>query len=660
MLFEHSIRRIGDKFKYFIENIGIVKTSTYAKEDRNFQLLYDIQPTCGVEFLDNYVKFGDGYMSCLHVYNVPERLLRNWMFSLFNKPNVIAIIDIETLDTNEVKDNINRAMSEYESRLTDNYGKRSIEKEAAETYARLDALLDEVNLLGNPMKGLNIRIFVYGQTFAEYQDNLMFTMQGIDQDGFSKYGVNLNEQGNEYQAFFLPVSVQNKTLSSRKGLPSPAKTTAFGLPFHYVGWIDPNGFYFGDTPPSAGEGVVCFDPYKLDRYRKSYDGICFGDKGSGKSTTLKLIIENQIARGNKVRIIDVTGEFTSITKRYGGIVINMDGTGGKLNPLEILRMEEDDSLNYMNHIAKMAVMFQLKNPQADQSIIDLYKVLLKDIYIKKGILSVNEKGETDYEGITGLASEVYPIFSDVQKELKKLISKLEGEAEKKESSRINVEKYMVIKATVDDIVNNYGRIFDCHTTIGNMMDADIISFDIRALSNMEDTIFDMQLFNVLTMAYDSCMDIGMKMKELWDNREIDKQDVIHHTIYIDECHKTINSQKHFAVRRMLDIMRQDRKYFIGVWLATQNIADMFPNSNNISDELKTLFSLCQYKIIFKQDYKAVELIEKVFGNQITPTQREQIPYFGKRDCLLNFDIITIQMTTRLISDEKLKYYGGGA
>ena len=142
---------------------------------------------------------------------------------------------------------------------------------------------------------------------------------------------------------------------------------------------------------------------------------------------------------------------------------------------------------------------------------------------------------------------------------------------------------------------------------------------------------------------------------------ISAEDVVHHTIYIDECHKTINSRKPFVVRRMLDIMRQDRKYFIGVWLATQNIADMFPDRNSVAaDDLKTLFSLCQYKLIFKQDYKAVELIDEVFGAHITPAQRAQIPNFGKRDCLLNFDIITIQMTCKLLSDEKLRYYGGGA
>ena len=162
------------------------------------------------------------------------------------------------------------------------------------------------------------------------------------------------------------------------------------------------------------------------------------------------------------------------------------------------------------------------------------------------------------------------------------------------------------------------------------------------------------------MAYDSCMTIGIDMKKKYDNRQINLIDVVHHTIYIDECHKTINSTKIFAVRRMLDILRQDRKYFIGVWFATQNIADMFPNSNDISDELKTLFSLCQYKMIFKQDDSAVDLISKVLGSRITPYQLAAVPRFAKRECLLNIGLNTIQMTCKQLSESRLKYYGGGA
>lgn len=658
-IIETSIRNGIDRARYIIENTGFIKSQTHCNDDRDLKLLYDIQPACGVKFRDKHVEFGDSYMSCIHVYAAPPKLVRNWMFKLFNKSNVIATIDIETKNDDEVKDNINRAINEHESRMVDARN-RSEERDARNTYYRLDALLEEVSSLGNCLKALHVRLFVYAHTFAELEDNVMFIEQQIKEDGFARFGVNVNEQGFEYRSMFLPISVQNKTLSNRKGIPSPANTTAFGLPFHYVGWKDPWGFYFGDTPDYAGNGPVFFYPYLIDRYRTSYDGICFGKKGTGKSTTLKMLIEQNLAMNNRVRIIDVTSEFNGITRKYGGVVIKMDGSEGRLNPLEILRMDIDDTQNYLSHISKLGLMYKLKTPDCKQEEVDLFKDLLKKLYIKKGILRSDEKGNIIYEGITGLAPEAYPIFSDAQKLINEELANYEREAKIKETAKLMIEVLLRVQITINDIVN-YGPIFNGHTTITNLMDAEIIDFDIKSVSDMEPTIFDMQLFNVMTIAYDSCMTIGIDMKEKIDNAEIDIEDVIHHTIYIDECHKTINSRKPFAVERMLDILRQDRKYFIGVWLATQNIADMFPDgANSATTDLKTLFSLLQYKLIFKQDQKAVDLIEQVFGEYITPNQRAQIPFFGKRDCLLNFDMITIQMTVKMLSEEKLKYYGGGA
>ena len=662
MSIESSIKRGVTQFRYFIDNMGFMKGKRQSEEGRDLDLLYRIQPTCGVKFYDDYVRYGDAYATCIHVFTVPNALVRNWMFQVCNMNQAITTIDIKTVDSNEAKESLNKAINEYDSRLTDKNrsNKRSVEKETLNTYARLDALLDELSVLGNTLKELEIRIFLFARTYEELQNRIVAVTSQIDEDGYSTWGIDINGMFPEFRSFLISKTEQDKSLTARKGIPCPSNIAAFGLPHHFVGWKDPSGFRIGDTPYSAGHGAVVFDPYRLNRHRNSYDGVIVGDKGSGKSTTLKMLIEYQIGTGNKVRIIDVTSEFNDITEKYGGIVLKMDGTGGKLNPLQILRMDEDDAKNYMMHISKMGVMYQLKNPSATQDVVDLYKSLLKTVYFEKGVLCENFDGETIYEGITKLSPKAFPTFTDVKRVLTKTISRLEIEAQTKEASKIQIGKYLEIKSTIDDIVDNYGYIFDGHTSIGNLMDADLICFDIKAVSDMEPSIFDMQLFNVLTMAYDSCMTIGINMKKKYDNRQINLIDVVHHTIYIDECHKTINSTKIFAVRRMLDILRQDRKYFIGVWFATQNIADMFPNSNDISDELKTLFSLCQYKMIFKQDDSAVDLISKVLGSRITPYQLAAVPRFAKRECLLNIGLNTIQMTCKQLSESRLKYYGGGA
>ena len=105
-----SIQKGMERIRYIIDNSGFIKAQQHCADDRDFQLIYDIQPQGGVKFCDKFVEFGDGYMACLHVYTVPVKLVRHWMFKIFNNPNVIATIDIETLDEQEVKENINRAI----------------------------------------------------------------------------------------------------------------------------------------------------------------------------------------------------------------------------------------------------------------------------------------------------------------------------------------------------------------------------------------------------------------------------------------------------------------------------------------------------------------------------------------------------------------------
>ena len=658
MSIQTSIIHKVDKVRFIIDK-RFLKTSKHKADDRNFELLYKIQPVGNVKAMNKHIELGDGYMTCLRIYAVPDELVRNWMFSLFKRSNCITTIDFETLDRVEVKKNIDRAISENKSRLYD-AKKESEGDEAANTVARLKTLLAEVNQLGNSIKAIHIRLYIYGRTFEELENNRVAIEAGLYDDEFAKYAVNVNEQGAEYRSFFLPISEQQKTFSERKGLPCPSNIAAFGIPFHYVGWRDKYGFYIGDTPESAGSGPVFFSPYVIDNYRTSYDCLFAGAKGKGKSTMMKYFIEMDLAMGNKVRIIDVIPEFLELTKNHGGIVIKLDGIAGdRLNPLEILRMDDDENQNYLKHMSKLGHMFRLKYPSADNDTIDVFKNLLYKLYVKFGIIKPKE--DLSSQQITGLNPLAYPIFSDLLELVKAEIDLYEDMAKEKESAKIVIAQLVKISSAISDIVNVYGSIFDGHTTIKNLLDADIIAFDISKISDLEPEIYDMQLFNVLSIAYDSCMTTGMKMKRLHDRKEIDARDIVYQTIYIDECHKSINSRKKHSVERMLDIMRQDRKFFIGIRLATQKVADLFPETTGeTAEDLKALFSQIQYKFIYNDDEEGLKVIRRAFGSVISESQLDTLKKMGKREFLLNFGTTTLHVIGKTISEERLMYYGGGA
>lgn len=654
-----SIGNFIERIRYKFNNSKLIKGSNYEKSETDLELLYNIQPVGNLKAHDKYISLGDSYEACIHIYSAPSTSY-NWLFRLCYHTNVIMTYDIETIDKSEAINNLNRSITEQESRA-DDARKRSDAKEAISTAQRLDQLLEELQLLGNSLKELHIRLYVYARSYLELEERILKIEKRLEEDGFDSYAVNVNEQLSEFKSLYLPIDIQKKSLVSRTGIPCPSELLAQGLPEHYIGWDDRNGFYLGDTPYNAGYGPVFFNPTILDSYRQSYDGFICGDKGSGKSTTIKMLIENNVINGHKVRILDVTGEYKGITKHYGGLVIKPDGETGSdiLNPLEILKVDESEGQNYLKHISKMALIYRLKSPNASENEIAVFKDLLSVLYEKEGV--INPDLDFDQQQITGLSPEAYPIYSDLLDLIHQQIGINEVMAKEKEQAKNRLKYLFNIEIQINDIVRNYSALFNRHTTVKNLMDADIIDFDLSKIATMEPSIFDMQLFNVISIAYDSCLSVGVEMKNAYDSGRLSLDEVTRFFIYIDECHRTINSNKPYAVEYIIDMMRQDRKYFGSVYLATQNITDMVPSSGDNMDSLKSVFALCQYKFIFHQDANGAEVCSRAFDEKtLTANQKKKIPFLEKREVLINVGVNTFQCKCKLLDRETLAYYGGGA
>ena len=62
-------------------------------------------------------------------------------------------------------------------------------------------------------------------------------------------------------------------------------------------------------------------------------------------------------------------------------------------------------------------------------------------------------------------------------------------------------------------------------------------------------------------------------------------------------------------------------------LASQSIRDYVPEGSGAEeiDDLKKIFELTQYKFIFHQESDTLPLLDKVFENTLTQSQRNKIP-----------------------------------
>ncbi len=268
------------------------------------------------------------------------------------------------------------------------------------------------------------------------------------------------------------------------------------------------------------------------------------------------------------------------------------------------------------------------------SIYDLQNVLHR-FYQEKGL--VPEGGGR----ITGLPSNRYPVFSElltfIAEEMEDLTRLAETETEVKKKLYIDeLTGLKKIHKALRNLVDNYGSLFDGHTSIDNITDEKVVTFDISTIKDMGN-VFAAQLFNMTYFCWDNCVSNGALMKELYESGQIALEDITRFLIIVDESHRWVNTQYPFILDMVIVMLREMRKYFGGMTLASQSFRDYVPQgeSDKVVEKLKVVFELTQYKFIFRQDSSVLPLIDRIFGSVLSPWQRDRIPMLGKGECILS-------------------------
>lgn len=625
-------------------------------------LLEAIQPKGGLRPVnERYVETGCGYEACITVSKFPARVEEFWLTRLMNMDNIVCVIDINTEDPNISKKNINAGMREQERRAED-ASDTTVKKTAAQRYAELNALWDDIDVMGEVLKLVKVRIFVEGRTYDECDKRVKSVLDRLDAAGYEA-SIFLNEEINDFRSIYLPYTKQQELeeakVYARYGQPLESITLADGIPFHFTNLVDPTGTYLGST--SLG-GTVLFDMHTQNNVRTAYNGVVLGKQGAGKSTLLKKLLESMAVRGHYIRGFDPVGEYRHIVELLGGAYIALDGTRGILNALEILKTsDEGEGMCYVNHSAKMRTVYLLLNPSASVQEANAFEDYLQEFYVEYGLIDPNKS--LDEQAITGLAADKYPIFSDFVAYLEKRRAAIRAG-----SNKIEADLAIREARTCDNIykafrslVTNYGAIFNGHTSIDNIMDRQIVFFNIANLKSMKPEVFDAQLFLALTLCWDNCVKIGAYMKEQYETHAIEKDDITRFEIFIDEAHEIINTDKIAAVEQITVFAREARKYFGGILCATHSIRDFVPEGASTEgiNKLKTFFELCEYKFILNQDTNALPVLQQVFANKLTVGDLEAIPRFGKGEMVFCVSSDrNIQMHVEITQFEEENFKGG--
>lgn len=378
------------------------------------------------------------------------------------------------------------------------------------------------------------------------------------------------------------------------------------------------------------------------------------------ATLLKKLFKQNASIGNYIRCFDVSGEFSALTLEFGGKIIRCSGSDGMLNPLEILRSGEDDYASYARHISKLQAFFRCINPSMSDQLLQELANYLREFYAGFDLVPA------DGSSVTGRAATDYPTLSQFREFLQgyiTFVAQQDKAAETEVETAIHVEQarnLQILLGAVENLCSNYGRLFDGHTTISDITGEKIVTFDISTIKELGN-VFTAQMQNLVSLCWDNAIAVGGPEKEKWESGAYAIEDITKFLILIDESHRWVNTSMPLILDMVTRYLREARKYFAGIVLASQSVRDYMPEGDfSGADNIRILFELCQYKFMFKQDSSAKEHIRRIFGEGMTFSQVESIPFLEQGENVLSIaGAGALQFRVWLSRDYEATLFSGG-
>lgn len=604
----------------------------YESEGYDLSFLSRIAPQGGIKFGDRNIRMGDGFVAMLYITDFPVTVHDNWLDRVINRDGIIGLVDVKTVDRNAVLKNVKRSMAEQSSRIQEDNSNAISRNTAVNNYQALNHIAEDIISYGEVTKELQVRLYISKPTEVELEKEIAIIRKDLDAMGYRAFNMQF-ESKDYYQALFLTPKKQEKKLSvKRTGQQLPSKALGGAYYFNHTQLTDPTGAYFGQTMTG---GPVIFDMFHSDKIRKSFNAIIFGTMGMGKSTLLKMIEEEQFAKGNYIRGFDKSGEFYDMIKQQGGKYIALDGSDGKINMFEVYAtatMSANDLTSsqvgsFQQHIAKLAMQFSLLNPELKEDDKNNLRIWLTNFYIDYGIW--DPKKEED-NNVLGLDSKDYPILSDFREYLRNV------KLDKNVSRELKRTKEKIL-TLIDDLITSNGRMFDGHTSIDHIDNEQVVFFNIDGLVNLSDNISSCQLYTALNLFWSQALKNGRKYKEKYYNKEISADEIKRFLILIDECQNVINGNNPRLVEYITTFQREMRKFFAGIIFATQSPQEILPDGNDsqVISKLKQVFELTQYKFLLRLDQSVNDKMRDTLGDIIKESEYEIIPQLSQGQVLLS-------------------------
>lgn len=539
--------------------------------------LLDVLAPSAIKFSPKSITFGEVYARILVVIDYPNKVFSAWFSKIAGIPGVISSIHLSPTDPYELIQQINKSVGELLSLLNKGGSARDIQR-AEQKYNDAMEMLKKID-----QEQQNVFFFsAVLMITAEDMDNLERKTRMV-QSALASSGMRgrvlmfRQEDGIKAAGPFCQISESVKDVCARN---MPSETVAASFPFTDSGFNDGSGFVLGRDKKG---GIILLDVWKRGNDRTNSNFTVLGKPGMGKSTAIKKILLNLFSQGAKIIVIDPEREYMDFCRNLRGDWIDCGGgTGGRINPLQIKSIPNDDEEDKQKlysdsrgpmslHIQTLRTFFKLYFKNLSEVEIAILEKAVEELYLKFGIdWNTNPDDIPNFKW--PVIKDLYDLIVDKAKERPDLYEKLS----------ILLRRMAVGADSV---------LWNGQTTIKS--NSDVVILDVNSLQEADEVVKRAQYFNVLTWAWN----------------EISKNRTEKVILAVDECYLLIDPEIPQSLQFLRNVSKRIRKYEGGLMVISQNVVDFIdPSVKRYGQAL--LDNPC-YKLLMGQGENDLDALTKL-------------------------------------------------
>lgn len=498
----------------------------------------------GMQFKGNHFILGESYGRAMYLENVPTWLSTEFISDLSDVPAEMLISTIhQPIDTVEavrmIKNQmiaVNAQVAEKQQRAVQSgytYDLLSPELQLAKKQAH--ELMDDVVGRDQKLFFITFAVSIFANTLEELEEYTRV----IESVG-NKYLCPMKIlQFQQEQGFnnTLPLALNQVEI---KRLYTTESASIF-IPYTSLELYQKNGIYYGLNQASGN--LIMYDRLS----GKNYNGLIFGESGSGKSFFAKREMVSVRLRDDKnaVYVIDPESEYTGLARALGGEVINLHaGAKTFINPMDMdinYGGDESDPVSMkVDYIVTMLEIMLGENRILDAQAKSIVGRCMKELFgsfsSNKGYLSHLENLRKRNPDIT-IDKEAMPTLANLYNSLKE---QPEPEAQ-----------------TVASVLEAYAvGAFDIFARRSNVeTDSKFLVYDIKNLgSGMKN------------------LGLHVCLNDVWNKMMKNRSLGIRTWIYIDEFYLLLQSDS--AAKFLMQIWKRARKWWGAPTGIMQNTEDL--------------------------------------------------------------------------------------